>query len=176
MSSDAAGETEVSLKDEDVEQLLGGADGDVEDDHVLASSHLDEGQEERLLADDDDAVIEEHEDTTASGTASSGAGGVENGKEETETVRSGEDGDGVDNGGGVGGESQVQDGVRRGGFNAVRRGYGGRRPRGPLLPRPPMMMMRGPPRGYGPRGIQVSNVNWPKFKRMGMRREKFKRL
>ena len=152
MSSDIAGEAEVSLEDEDVEQLLGGADGDVEDDHVLASSHLDEGQEDRLLADDDDAGLEENEDATASATASGAPRAAENG--EGETARSGQDGDDVDNGGG--GETQVQEGVRRGGFNAARRGYGGRRPRGPLLPRPPMMMMmRGPPRGYGPRGNTI---------------------
>ena len=161
MSSDTAGvSAEVSLKDEDVEQLLGGADGDVEDDHALASSHLDEGQEDRLLADDDDAVIEENEDTAASSTAtaSSAAGGAENGEEEAcdlNAVGSGEDGDGGDE------SPRVQDGVRRGGFNAARRGYGGHRPRGPLLPRPQMMMMmRGPSRGYGPRGNQVSNVIW----------------
>ena len=172
MSSDTARETEVSLKDEDVEQLLGGADGDVGDDQALASSHLDEGQEERLLADDDDdTVIDEHEDTNAPGTASLGAGVAENGKDSTETVRSGRDGDSVDT---AGGESEVQDGAPRGGFNAARRGYGGRRLRGPLLPRPPIMM-RGPPRGYGPRGntVLIALIDEQFLQRMGLQREIF---
>ena len=147
--SAAVGEVEVSLRDEDVEQLLGEDGGEGEGEQVLES-----GQEDRLLADDDNEDAGDEQRIKAEdATANTEGEEKERGAEEA----------GEENGEG-GASNRPQGGGRvRGGYNA-RRGCGGgqRSPRGgPLLPRPPQMRMRGPPRGYGPRGPPLPRYMLP---------------